>query len=196
MKKILIAVPCYSYIQPLTMESIYALDIPEGYKAELKFLTGYTVAQARNGLVQYSLQNNFDYTFFVDGDVILPKDSLAKLVDLNVPISTGYYIKKVEGQSITELYNPIENESQLGNILEENLPKDSLIKIMACGFGCTLVDNKVFNSMSQSHWFEYMDKPGVLCSEDINFCIKATNLKYTILCNTGLRCNHIGQKIY
>lgn len=98
MKRILIAVPCYSFIQPLTMESIYALDIPNDCTTELKFITGYTVAQARNGLVSYSLQNNFDYTFFVDGDVILPKNILTKLYSLEIPISTGYYIKKLEAE--------------------------------------------------------------------------------------------------
>lgn len=197
MKRILIAVPCYSFIQPLTMESIYALDIPNDCTTELKFITGYTVAQARNGLVSYSLQNNFDYTFFVDGDVILPKNILTKLYSLEIPISTGYYIKKLEAEKkITELYNPIEGKIQLGNIIEECLPKDSLIKVEACGFGCTLVDNKVFNSIGESHWFEYIDKPKLLCSEDINFCIKATNLKYNIICDTSLRCNHIGQKLY
>lgn len=196
MKKILIAVPCYSYTQPLTMESIYSLVIPTDCITELKFIAGYTVAQARNRLVQYSIDNNFDYTFFVDSDIILPKDTLNKLFELNVPIATAWYIKKMEGDGITELYNPIKDSSQLGNIMENDLPKDSLIQIEACGFGCTLVDNKVFNSMSKSHWFEYMDKPEFICSEDINFCIKVNNLKYNIICDTSLRCNHIGQKIY
>ena len=102
MKKILIAVPCYSYTQPLTMESIYSLVIPTDCITELKFIAGYTVAQARNRLVQYSIDNNFDYTFFVDSDIILPKDTLNKLFELNVPIATSWYIKKMEGDGITE----------------------------------------------------------------------------------------------
>lgn len=195
-KRILIAVPCYSYAQAQTMQSIYDMEVPDGYETRLQFQQGYTVAQARNLLVEHSLKEGYDYTLFVDSDIILPKGILSSLLAADSPMATGWYVKKMDGEGITELYNPVPGNGQLGNVMEKDMPKEGLYGVEACGFGCILVKNDVFRAVGSACWFEYIEKPGVTCSEDITFCIKARNLKFTIMADASIRCGHIGQRVF
>lgn len=197
--RVLIAVPTYENCRVETMKSIFDLNVPEGVETELEFITGYTVSQARNRAVALSLERGFDYTLFVDSDVVLNRDLLAVLLQMQVPVATGWYIKKIPGaDGITELYSPTsDGKCDLGNIMEKDMPGEpQVIPVTGCGFGCTLVRNEVFRAMGRSCWFEYIERPGTTCSEDLTFCIKARNLRYGIFAHTALRCPHIGRAIW
>lgn len=193
-KRILIAIPCYQYIEPETMHSIYNMITPVGYEASFIVMRGYTVQQARNRIVSQSLAMGFDYTLFVDSDVLLPKQLLANLVAINADIATGWYIKKTIDAQITELYGPDKlGQRRMVNIDQNELPKQGVIPILGCGFGCTLVKNEVFNKIGASNWFEYIEKPDYICSEDLNFCDKARAAGCSIVADVSLRCPHIGR---
>ena len=99
MKKILIAIPCFSYCHWQTMKSVYDLKKPDDVELELQFCAGYTVQQARNRLINYAVQAQKDYVFFVDSDIILPNNALERLLQIDADISTGYYIKKIDGET-------------------------------------------------------------------------------------------------
>ena len=191
--KTLIAVPVYDTARPETMQSIYNLKIPAGMTSELSFMRGYTVDQSRNLLVAKSLEENYDYTFFVDGDVILPPDALERLLKAGSPVASGWYVKKIPGKFVPELYR--EKNGKLENIT--GLPQDTLLPVAACGFGCVLVNNEVFKALGQGDWFEYVQRSGgVTCSEDITFCVKAAAKGFGVTADTGLRCGHIGQAVF
>ena len=197
--RVLIAVPTFENCRIETMKSIYDLAIPPGVEAELEFIAGYTVAQARNRAVALSLERGFDYTLFVDSDVVLPRELLISLMQTGAPIATGWYIKKIPGRDgITELYAPTADGSEsMANVMEKDMPKEpQLIAVTGCGFGCTLVHNEVFRAMGDSCWFEYIERPGKTCSEDLTFCIKARNLRYGIVALSSLRCPHVGRFIF
>ncbi|MCL2798053.1 MAG: glycosyltransferase family 2 protein, partial [Firmicutes bacterium] len=105
-KRVLIAVPCYAHCEPDTMKSIYDLRIPPHVETSLVFITGYTVVQARNRIVEKSLKDGYDYTLFVDSDVVLPNGLLERLLALDADIACGWYVKKIPGEQekITEIY--------------------------------------------------------------------------------------------
>jgi hypothetical protein len=193
--KVLIAVPCYERAQLATLKAIYDLIIPEGCNAELEFVAGYTVVQARNRIVAASLGGGFDYTLFVDSDVVAPQHLLYALMRANSEVATGWYVKKIPGQDVTELYGPDKlQRNGMVNILASELPQDgSLVKIAGCGFGCTLVKNELFKRMGSELWFEYIEgKGGCMCSEDLYFCQKAAAAGATLIADTSLRCPHVG----
>lgn len=193
-KRILIAIPCYQYIEPETMHSIYNMITPVGYEASFIVMRGYTVQQARNRIVSQSLAMGFDYTLFVDSDVLLPKQLLANLVAINADIATGWYIKKTIDAQITELYGPDKlGQRRMVNIDQNELPTEGIIPILGCGFGCTLVKNEVFGKIGTANWFEYIEKPDYICSEDLNFCDKARAAGCSIVADVSLRCPHIGR---
>lgn len=204
MKKIFLAVPTSRFIETETFKTIYNLSIPDGYQAVLEIVQGYAVHQARNILVQKALEQQCDYIFWIDSDIILYKDILKCLIEDDKDIVTGYYIKKVEGQNICELFgtNPQDPNSEIiPNILEKDLPKvNGLYIVKACGFGCTLVKIDVFKKMLESEQdklcFDYIWQKDKICSEDILFCKRAEALGYKTFVDTRFRCGHIGNKVF
>ena len=196
--KVLIAVPCYQNCEPDTFKTIYDLVVPPGVETALRFFTGYTVTQARNRAVTASLEGGFDYTLFVDGDMILPPSLLARLLELDADIATGWYVKKIPGlpDNITEIYVTAFDGQNLKNVPESEMPGGQILGIAACGFGCTLVKNGVFPKAYDGLYFEYVErKDKSVVSEDIYFCnkVRSTIPDAKIVVDTGLRCAHIGK---
>ena len=70
-KRILIGITTAETVSHETMESIYNLVIPENVETVLRIIHAYNVADGRNDLVNIMFQENCDYIFFVDNDVIL-----------------------------------------------------------------------------------------------------------------------------
>ena len=205
MKKILIAIPCFSYCHWQTMKSVYDLKKPADIELELQFCSGYTVQQARNRLINYAVQTEKDYIFFVDSDIILPNNAIERLLSTDADISTGYYIKKIEGERITELY--IGEYPAFRNISEfemRNIQGDCVVS--ACGFGVTLIKvdtiKKVLKLQSDSGakvpmFCRYIeDTDGTLCSEDINACMETAKVGGVIKVALDLKCTHIGEKFF
>ncbi len=204
MKKILIAIPTSRYIENHTFQSVYDLTVPDGNKTELSIVQGYAVHQARNILVNNAIEKHCDYIFFVDGDVILPKDILKGLIDDDKDIICGYYLKKIEEQRICELCgnNPSDPNSEVTpNIVETDLPATTgVYGIRACGFGCTLIKVDVFKKMLEAEpdklCFDYVWQKGRVISEDFLFCKRAEALGYKIFVDTRYKCGHIGLKVF
>lgn len=203
-KKILIAVPTSRFIENQTFQSIYDLATPENYTVSLQIVQGYSVHQARNIIVQAAIDNGFDYVFWVDADIILPKDILCGLIADDKDIICGYYLKKIEQQRICELFgtNPQDPEGKtLSNILEQDLPVTSgVYGIKACGFGCTLIKTEVFKKFLEHYdgdlCFDYVFKKHVMCSEDINFCKKCEEMGIPTYVDTKYKCGHVGIKLF
>ena len=99
-KRVLIAISTAETVAFEVMQSIYELEIPEDVETTLKIIHAYNIADGRNNLVNYMLSNGYDYILFVDNDVILPKNALVDLYNMQWYIATGTYPRK-EMQTIT-----------------------------------------------------------------------------------------------
>ena len=204
--RVLITIPCFERVCKETLKSIFTLIIPENVEAEFNYQMGYTVVQARNRQVFESMAGEFDYTLFVDSDVILPLHLLVNLMRANADLATGWYIKKIpNGPKITEIYARKRFNDELENVMEEELVKwagGAPVPIGGCGFGCTLIKNSVFRAMEkfEGNWFEYVegkkDDKFYICSEDLKFCERMRDLKMTLVCDASLRCFHVGQMLF
>ncbi|MBR6598348.1 MAG: hypothetical protein IKL37_03655 [Alphaproteobacteria bacterium] len=203
--RVLISIPCFERICKETLKSIYTLIIPDNVEADFNYQAGYTVVQARNRQVRESLLGGYDYTLYVDSDVVLPQNLLIHLLRANADLATGWYIKKIpNGPKITEIYAKKRFNDELENIMEEELIKwgGKIVPIGGCGFGCTLVKNSVFEDLKEfeDNWFEYVEtkKDGkfYICSEDIKFCERLREKGKTLVCDPTLRCFHVGQMLF
>lgn len=203
MKKILLGVPTSCFVETETVKSIYNLQIPDGFEAHLEIIKGYAVHQARNILVDIAIKGGYDYVFWIDADVILPTNILSALIDTGMDIICGYYLKKIQDKEIVEIFGECpELGGQLTNVYLKDMPKQTgIYQIGACGFGCTLTNVEVFkkildNKEDSDLCFDYIYKKNAMCSEDILFCQKALKLGYKTFVHTGMRCGHIGQRIF
>jgi len=194
MKKILIAVPCSKYIEPETFKSIYDLDVPEGYETDFKTVTGDQIDQIRNLISDWA--KRYDYLFSVDSDIILPKDSLKKMIVADKDVISGLYIQRIPNTHTLEIYMNGANGSII-NMPYDIVPKDQLFEIAGCGMGCCLIKSEVFRKMEYPHFYY---KSAILhkdtVSEDIYFCKKAKDNGFEVWADSSIKCDHKGSQIF
>lgn len=192
-KTILIAVPTDRNIHVETFQSIYELEIPEGYTTKFQYFYGYQVDQIRNFMANWAC--SYDYLFSVDSDIILPKDALVRLLGHDKDIVTGLYVQRNPNMPL-ELYRETANGGST-NYYPEEVQGFGLMKVKGCGFGCVLVKNKVLATMGYP-WFKYQSSlvREETISEDIFFCQKALNSGFELWADTDLTCGHVGKQIF
>jgi glycosyltransferase involved in cell wall biosynthesis len=193
-KKILIAVPTAKYIEPETFKSIYDLDIPEGYKVEFQFFYGYQIDQIRNLSAEWA--KSYDYMLSVDSDIILPKDTLTKMLSADKDIITGLYIQRIPNTHTVEVYMVTANGG-MTNIPYELLKNKGIVEVAGCGFGACLVKSEVFRKMEYPH-FNYQSALNHrdTISEDVYFCKKARDNGFKVWADTTIICDHKGTHYY
>lgn len=194
MINILIALPTAKNIETDTFKSIYNLIIPENVNTHLEFFYGYKIDQIRNLIAHYSIENNFDYVLCVDSDMVLPNDTLVRLLNHNKDIVTGIYRQRFLDKVILEVYE--ENISGgVNNIDVNNLPTE-LFQIAGSGFGCILVNVNVFRTITYPY-FKYIDNIDFdnTISEDIFFSYRAKECGYNVWCDPNLEYGHISNTI-
>ena len=150
--RILIGITTAETVSHETMESIYNLVIPENVETVLRIIHAYNVADGRNDLVNIMFQENCDYIFFVDNDVILPKNALVDLYNMDWYFTTGTYARKEprtlsDKDPFTTLYNHDERNKEVycpTFMYLSSLPPNKLTQVDCCGFGCTLIRKDLF----------------------------------------------------
>jgi len=193
-KKILIAIPTAKYIESETFKSIYELRKPLNTEVVFQFFYGYNIAQIRNLIAHWAINNKFDYIMWVDSDIILPKLILEKFYSYNYDIISGIYLQRKEEVKIPEIYIPNDHGGSK-NILIEQVPINQIFEIVGCGFGAVLTKIDVLKKIGYPQ-FEYhnaIDSKNAI-SEDVDFCRKAINKGYKIYADSSMRCEHIGTK--
>lgn len=191
-KTVLIAVPTDKYIYPETFKSIYDLYVPENIDIVFQYFYGYQVDQIRNLIAEWG--KHHDYVFFVDSDIVLPKDALQKLLAANKDIISGLYLQKHD-KNLLEIY--FDTDRGQVNVNADDLVGKGIVRISGCGFGCVLVKRKVFIDMEYPHFY-YTSALSMeeTVSEDVYFCNKAKKLGIDIYADTSLLCEHIGVHKY
>jgi len=195
-KKVLIAIPCANYCENETFCGVFALKRPENTELSFSIVRGFGVAEVRNQMVEGSLQGGFDYTLFIDSDIIVPRSLLERLLLLDADIAAGWYVKKIPElrDKPTTLF--IAKNESWHNVPESEIPKDRVMPVVGCGMGCTLIKNELFPKVYDGTYFSFIHQKDCEVGEDLVFCtkaIQAANAK--ILIDTSLRCGHIGKII-
>ena len=208
-KRILIGITTAETVAHETMQSIYDLIVPEDYQTTLKIIHAYNVADGRNNLVKIMQEGGYDYIFFVDNDVILPKNALVDLLSIGQQFCVGTYPRKEIGTLTkpnpwTTLYNHNERNRTIycpTFLAFDKLPKDQVINVDCCGFGCTLIRKDLFDEIEQPWFFfaheECKEQWGEYCiGEDMWFCRKVIKAGKDIYAHGNVLCGHIGKFIY
>lgn len=210
-KRILIGITTAETVAHETMQSIYGLIIPENTETALSVVHAYNVADGRNKLVNIMLEQDYDYIFFVDNDIILPKNALIDLYNMNWYFTAGTYPRKelktlTEKNPFTTLYNHDERNKEVycPTFMRFNdFHADKLTQVDCCGFGCTLIRRDLFNVIEQPYFFfahEEAPKPGIRAEycigEDMYFCRKVIKSGLQIWAHGNVLCGHLGKFVY
>jgi hypothetical protein len=210
-KRILIGITTAETVSYETMQSIYGLMIPENVETALSIVNSYNVADGRNKLVDIMLEQDFDYIFFVDNDVILPTNALVDLFGMDWYFVAGTYPRKelsalTDKEQYTTLYNHDERNKEVycpTFMRFDDFPADKLTQVDCCGFGCTLIRRDLFNVIEKPYFFfahEEAPKPDVRAEycigEDMYFCRKVVKSGLQIWAHGNVLCGHLGKIIY
>lgn len=189
-KNILVAIPTNKYIEPETFKSLWDLKVPDGYKLDFQYFYGYQVDQIRNLIAEWA--KRYDYLLSVDSDIVLPPDTLEKMLSADKDIISGLYIQRIPNTQTLEVYMLNENGGVV-NIPYRLLENKPLTQIAACGMGCVLVKAKVFRDMEYPHFYykSALDHRDTI-SEDVYFCKKAREHGFEVWTDPSIMCDHIG----
>ncbi len=197
MYKILIAIPTFENVATETFESIFNLEKIQGVKTDLRFVKGYDCAKARNSIAKISQNEKYDYVLMVDSDVVLPSNTLERLVHwIDLDFVMGYYPRKDEPDS-SEVYKlgwgyPIKNRLSISEL--KNSEAD-LIRIQGGGFGCAFMKVSMFDKLKYPY-FKYVEYDNGDClSEDLYFCEEAVKASFKLYVDPKLACSHVKKTI-
>lgn len=195
-KKILIALPTAKNIEPMTFHSIYHMIVPEGFECHLQFFYGYQVDQVRNMIANAVVENDYDYLLSIDSDIILPSDTLVKMLSHKKDIISGMYRQRKHEVHIVEIFKQYPD----GGIMQipyYDMPDQNVFEIDACGMGVCLIKGEIFKKMEYP-WFLYQSslENGGTLSEDVYFCMKAKEMGYTLWADKTIQVPHIGETTF
>lgn len=183
-KRVLLAVNTLTAVgsQPYSSHLNLAYAMKESGD-EVVLFTGHrnSIDRFRNRAGQIALEGDFDYLMFLDDDVLVPKDTYARLrarmesegpdgyiVDVVTPVVfiRSYPFKPMFFKAID-----VENAGTLIEIYndwEEKAKEAELLPVAAVGFSCCLIRVELLKNI-QPAWFV----TGSHHTEDVYFCIKA-----------------------
>ena len=149
----------------------------------------YCIDVSRNLIVEHALEIGYDYILWVDSDMILPKDTLLKLMAHNKDIVSGVYSYKVlhAENCVAKRFIPTEEDTYEDISIKEIRETNGLIEIDGIGFGCVLTKVSIFKDIEKPY-FKYEPDMG----EDIYFCRKAQKAGYKIYLDTSILAGHVG----
>lgn len=187
--KILIAIPTFENIAPETFKSIY--DLQTHHETAFEYCKGYDCAKARNTIAQKAVSGGFDYVLMVDSDIIIPPDTLEKMLEYPVPVCVGVYPRKNTENEETELFKFTERDFTDRFTFQE-LTTDR-IQIKGSGLGCALINVEVFKVIPFP-WFRYVTyDDGAVLSEDLFFSDLLRRYNIPMIVDTRIRCGHLAR---
>lgn len=194
-KRIIIGIPTARNIETDTFKSIYRLTKPEGYDVDFECFYGYNIDQVRNLMAHWTVDKGYEYMLFVDYDMILPQDTLVKLLSHDRDIVSGLYIQRRTEEKIPEMYAYKNGkDGAMRHLTMEEATRGGLLELAACGFGGVLIHRRALEKIgypyfTYHHSIDFKDT----VSEDVDFCMKAKSKGIKIYLDTELMYTHIGR---
>lgn len=157
-------------------------------------LCGMPYDHARNNAVHQLLGSSFEWLFFLDSDVIPPRDAILRLLAHKQPFISGVYARRSPPVGVPVMLR--------GHNWITEYPANSIIEVDLVGAGCLLMHRTVFEKLPPQRpgkpWFDWrVDMKGILpegecMSEDFTLCIHYKRHGGRVLVDTGVVCRHVG----
>lgn len=159
-------------------------------------IAGMPYDHARNQACVYALNGPYKYLFFLDSDVIPPRDAVLRLLAHDLPIVSGVYCRRSPPHAV-----PVMQDAG-GWVI--NLPASGLKEVNVVGAGCLLIRRDVLEHFVREPqrpgkpFFDWrVDLTGIPntepnMSEDFTFCWAAKARGYKVMVDCSVRCKHVG----
>jgi len=185
--KLIIAIPHTGHVTMAWALAFRQLDHPPALYCLNR---GIPLDIARNELASEVFKHDAEWLFFLDSDIIPPRDAIIKLMSHNLDIVGGLYYKRMPPvhPAMWRLAPKPRPEGKYIPIM--HFQKGQLIECDVIGMGCTLIHRRVLERLEQPYfkWTQWWKRDGV--SEDFYFCEKAKEAGFRIYCDTSIICRH------
>lgn len=195
--KILVAVPTYGLLPAKFAMSLADLLKHKINKQETIYgtsiLRSAIISKGRNLQFFDAKDNDFDYIFYIDSDIVFPQDGLEKLINLNKDVATGLYYQRAYPHRPV-VYN-LNADKMITNLVEW---EDKPFRVDACGAGFLLIKNTIFDIFKEKEYEPFdMIKNGQneWAGEDTSFCVKCKDNNIEIWVDPSIKLGHIREDI-
>ena len=166
----------------------HGLNVIKGeyYEGALK-----RIVNSRNLLRKYVLDNNYDYLFSLEQDVIPDKNALSKLISHDKKVVSGiYFVHNIINnqrilipQAFIGLENKTNNLPDMRWLTKQEVFSNKLIKIVSCGLGCVLIHKNILEQI------EFRTENNVF--DDRFFSLDLYKKNIPMYCDTSVKCKHL-----
>jgi len=156
---VMIATPCYGgmLFSDFVMSLLSATKTLEsfGVRYNIRMISGESlITRARNHLVSYFMASECTHLFFIDADIVFPRESIVKLLAANKGIACGAYpvktlpkIDETTGESRSRYVVNLEEEIMINEISEGH----KLFTVLDAGTGFMMIKRDVINIMQKEY---------------------------------------------
>ena len=190
---VVVGIPSFGMVSTYFLQARQSQQFPLVSSAADKIVLNKPIADARNEIVEYALNQGANYIYWLDDDVIAPPDAFLKMFMAQKDIVNGVYWSKSNPPMPLVFRNHLE-----GPYLDWHM--GDFIEIDAAGNGLTLVKTDVYRKISEvigGPWYstEYVSFKNATQSpanntEDLYFYWKARRAGFKIWCDTSIQALH------
>ena len=158
-----------------------------------------TISHSRNLIRQKILDENYDYFFSLEQDVMPDKDILEKLLNSNKKIISAYYAKPVlvglkdkETGIVKNAYLefalvwlPTSESNRIRRALPQQVKDKGIIKVGGFGVGCLLINREVLEKIK----FKFDENKKSF--DDLLFCQDAEDNDYELFLYSDVHVRHL-----
>lgn len=181
------------------VSNIFSLQTPAAFDCRLYEPVLMTVAQARTDAIKKALNEGYDYIFWIDDDLIIPRNTLVKLISHEADIVGGFYYRKYLPLESVGMREILLNNEKVPSRIKDYKIGDIIHNTLVLPSGLSLVKLDIFKNISEP-WFRTVNIEGApAITEDTYFCQKAKSAGYDIITDTGIQGIHVdiqNNKIY
>lgn len=167
-------------------ECLANLDRPDGWEVMIK--TGIEIGINRRNIVTRALEDDYEWVFFVDDDMVFPSNHLLKLLAHDLPVVASLYLNRTPPYGVMAY-----NSSEVINGLRmwkpvtlAGAPATGVAQIVAAGTAGMLVHTNVFKKIEYGTWFEHPNS-----TDDLAFSQRVIEAMFPIHLDLDARMGHI-----
>ena len=134
------------------------------------------------------------HIFFTEIDMILPPDTIIKLLALDKPIAAGlYHLRNGRGQPclFQQILTSRENPYVFSPVT--SFPLTTPFRVDHVGFGCVLFKREIFEDSKMT--FPWFDLKADMYGSDMYFYTKVKNAEIPVWVDPTVHCDQIDYKV-
>lgn len=207
MPRIVIGITCNQQVDAFFAQTFSGALVGHGelFWAEQCWSIGAITDDGRNTIVKKALENDFDYVFFMDSDMIFPRGALARIIAsqheiagkypefINIPtVIGGVYNTRSDHRINVYDWKKDKNSFQVKEVELDS----GVVKADFVATGCQLIDCNVFKQIDFpyfEYWYKEWNENNEIgrWSEDAVFAYKCMEKGIPHFVDTSIVCGHL-----